>query len=206
MEFDNICYLDVDVYVQGSFQYIWQESKRKILLYDTNHGLQVENYRTICEQFKEFLRDEEYLTHYGGEFFSAKKEAAKRFIAECERIFDEMQERKFCTDKGDEFIVSIAANRMAGEIKNAGAYIYRFWTGLSFRLISTCYTRIVVLHLPAEKERGMVRLYDKYVKKGRIPQNKKVWELCHLTSWRIKIACDIVMPKVINRLFKKFKS
>lgn len=199
MEYSNICYLDADVYVQGNFHYIWKESEKKVLLYDINHGLQVEHYKEICEQFKEFLGKTEYLTHYGGEFFSATRDKAKRFIAECEKIFNEMQDKQFYTDKGDEFIVSIAANRMPGEIKNAGAYIYRFWTGLSFRLISSCYTRILALHLPAEKERGMVRVYNRYVRKGILPRSKKVWALCHITSCRLKTAFDIVASKILNR-------
>ena len=40
-----------------------------------------------------------------------------------------MLQKNFITTKGDEFILSLAANEMRESIKNAGAYIYRFWTG-----------------------------------------------------------------------------
>ena len=64
---------------------------------------------------------------------------------------------------------------------NAGAYIYRFWTG-SFRLISTCYkyNPVTILHVPAEKEYGMLKLYNKYISKGKIPTKKNVYRLLHL--------------------------
>lgn len=65
-----------------------------------------------------------------------------------------MIQKKFQTSKGDEFIISLVAAEMPEYIKNAGAYIYIFWTEAAFRLISTCYeyNKILILHLPAEKE------------------------------------------------------
>lgn len=95
-----------------------------------------------------------------------------------------MIEENFVTTKGDEFILSIAADNLKASVKNAGAYIYRFWTGASFRLISTCYeyNRITILHLPAEKEHGMIKMYDRYVQKGIIPTDKKAWSIFRLNK------------------------
>lgn len=95
-----------------------------------------------------------------------------------------MLQKNFITTKGDEFILSLAANEMRESIKNAGAYIYRFWTGAGFRLISTCYeyNRITILHLPAEKEQGMLKIYDKYIKIGKIPVDEKFGKLFDLIN------------------------
>ena len=49
--------------------------------------------------------------------------------------------------KGDEFILNLTVNEMKEIIKNAGAYICRFWTGLDFWLVSTCYEYNKVLIL-----------------------------------------------------------
>ena len=64
------------------------------------------------------------------------------------------------------------------------AYIYRFWTGASFRLVSTCYqyNRIIVLHVPAEKEKGMKKLYERYIQKGIVPADRIVWKTLRLLN------------------------
>lgn len=53
-EYDYIAYLDSDVYVQGDFEDIWKECDSRILLYDINHGLQVESYRHIVAEMQSF--------------------------------------------------------------------------------------------------------------------------------------------------------
>lgn len=185
--YKNICYMDSDVYVQENLNYLWEECEQNILLYDINHGLQVEDYRVICEEFASFFGEKKYLTHYGGEFFAASIENTRVFVNSLENIYQEMRKRNFVTSKGDEFLISITASIMRGTIKNAGAYIYRFWTAPGFRLVSTCYqyNNVSILHLPNEKNRGMLRIYNLYIKKGKIPSNQTVWRICRLSSFSI---------------------
>lgn len=161
-------YMDTDVYVQGSLDSLWEECDQNIMLYDINHGLQVKDYRILMEEVEAFLGKRRLITHYGGEFVAANRDRAIAFSEKCLTIYREMVERGFTTTKGDEFILSVAADEMKIEVKNAGAYIYRFWTG-SFRLVSTCYENnaVSILHVPAEKECGMIKLYDRYVSKGK---------------------------------------
>ena len=111
-----------------------------------------------------------------------------------------MIEKDFTTTKGDEFILSLAASQMKDRIKNAGAYIFRFWTA-SFRLVSTCYAfnPVTVLHLPSEKEQGMLTLYDKFIRKNKIPTKKTVWRICHLKNMRFKSRVGSLLRKVLNR-------
>lgn len=184
--FEKLIYLDTDVYIQGNLESIWREVEQKILLYDINHGLEVEDYKEFCYEVNNFVcggtNTHPYITHYGGEFFSSNHKNAFQFVTYAEKIFDEMIRKNFQTSKGDEFIVSLAADEMPECIKNAGAYIYRFWTGATFRLVSTCYeyNKVLILHLPAEKEKGMIRLYSNYIRKGRMPSEQKVWKICRL--------------------------
>ena len=71
---------------------------------------------------------------------------------------------------------------MREDIKNAGAYIYRFWTGAKFRLVSSCYknNKVLILHMPAEKTRGILQLYSKYIAKEKFPTEHKVAKICRL--------------------------
>ena len=179
MKYMSVCYLDTDVYIQGNFEAIWRECEQNVMLYDINHGLNTDDYISLCDEVEEFYGNRKLITHYGGEFFAASSSNAKEFVNVCEQVYSKMLEKDFRTTKGDEFILSVAAENMKASIKNAGAYVYRFWTGASFRLVSTCYeyNRIIVLHLPAEKEHGMLKMYDHYIRRGIVPSDKNAWRI-----------------------------
>ncbi len=199
-DYKYVSYMDSDVYIQSSFDDIWEECNYSVLLYDINHGLQVKDYRIIVDEFYAFTGEKSLITHYGGEFFAANRDNARIFIDKCLDIYHEMIEKDFTTTKGDEFILSLAASQMKDRIKNAGAYIFRFWTA-SFRLVSTCYAfnPVTVLHLPSEKEQGMLTLYDKFIRKNKIPTKKTVWRICHLKNMRFKSRVGSLLRKVLNR-------
>ena len=198
-DYDRYIYTDADIFVQNPLDQVFLELKDHILLYDINHGLAVNDYRIIVEEFNRFGIDA-LITHYGGEFFGANRENAKVFLEECKKIFAQMQSENFATTKGDEFILSIAAYRLRQMVKNAGAYIFRFWTG-SFYLVSTCfrYNEVSILHLPSEKGKGMLKLYDYFVKKQAFPSKEKVHKICHLTHQ--PLACWA--KNQIKKLLKK---
>lgn len=184
MKYMSVCYLDTDVYIQGNFEAIWRECEQNVMLYDINHGLNTDDYISLCDEVEEFYGNRKLITHYGGEFFAASSSNAKEFVNMCEQVYSKMLEKDFRTTKGDEFILSVAAENMKASIKNAGAYVYRFWTGASFRLVSTCYeyNRIIVLHLPAEKEHGMLKMYDHYIRRGIVPSDKNAWRIFRLSK------------------------
>lgn len=191
LDYDNYAYLDSDVYVQDSFADVWKECSKKILMYDICHGLQVEDYQRFLKETTEFTGTETLgLTHYGGEFFAANRENAQAFVEECISVYGEMMQKSFKTSMGDEFISSLAAARIADKVRNAGAYIYRFWTR-RFHLMSTNYeyNPVAVLHVPQEKDFGMLKIFDRYVAHGRLPSRKKVWQLLHLchADWKIAL-------------------
>ena len=191
LDYDNYAFMDSDVYVQTDFSEIWKECQEKIMLYDICHGLQVEDYQRFLKEIHEFTnKDALGITHYGGEFFAANKENARLFVAKCLEVYREMMEKQYKTSCGDEFITSLAAAKMEGKVRNAGAYIYRYWTR-RFHLMSTNYqyNPVVVLHVPQEKDFGMIQIFDKYVSHGVLPSQKKVWRLLHLThaDWKISL-------------------
>lgn len=180
-DYDYYCYLDIDVVANRSLAELWPECDHNIMLYDIEHGLQVPNYVTFLQEIVDFDSKASCITHYGGEFFAANRKNAEVFLAECNKVYEEMIARNTTTTKGDEFILSLVAARNRQLIKNAGAYVRRFWTG-SFRLISTCYEfdPVSVLHLPAEKRDGIIKLYRRYIAKGKYPTNNQIYRICHL--------------------------
>ncbi len=193
-------YLDSDVYISNSFETIWTECDEHIMLYDINHGLGTPDYKTFTLECEAFLSEKRLLTQYGGEFFAANKDNAKLFIDTCTNIFNEIVNRRFITTKGDEFIISLAAKDLKSKVKNARAYIYRFWTG-DFYLVSTCYqyNPVTILHLPAEKEKGMLKIFDKYISQSKIPSKKVVWRVCHLQRQSLILKCKLFIKKILRR-------
>lgn len=201
LPYDNFAYVDSDVYIQSDFRDIWTECSKSILLYDICHGLQVGNYRYLLKEFIEFTGEDAIgLTHYGGEFFASNRMNAKMFIDECLQVYLKIKQNSFQTRNGDEFITSLAASKLKN-IRNAGAYVYRYWTG-GFYLVSTNYmfNPVVVLHVPSEKERGMLKIFDKYVVKGKLPSIESVWGLLHIRRPKLNTYLKIKLASILKKV------
>ena len=56
MKYESICYMDTDVYIQGSFDAIWTECRQNIMLYDINHGLNTRDYVLLYDEIESFLQ------------------------------------------------------------------------------------------------------------------------------------------------------
>ncbi|MBE6599436.1 MAG: hypothetical protein E7638_08350, partial [Ruminococcaceae bacterium] len=123
-EYENYSYFDADIYVQRSFDDIWEECTQNVMLYDINHGLQVKNYRTLLDEAEAYYGERRLITHYGGEFFAANRKNARMMAEECLAVYKKMCEEGHQTTRGDEFILSIAAEAKRDIVKNAGAYVH----------------------------------------------------------------------------------
>lgn len=189
--YEYFAFLDSDVFVQGSFKPIWEEAQYNIMLYDLNEP--VDGY--MVKEMQDFLKTKKFLTHYGGEFFAASKELSFGFVNECLGVFDQMIAVNFVTTSGDEFITSIAAFRLKPLVKNSASYVSRYWTG-SYRLMCNNYKNIIVLHMPAEKEQGILRLFNKYIKKNIMPSKQAVWRVCHLNKQSYRVIIGTVARKL----------
>ena len=184
------------MYIQASLNSIWQELQENILLYDINEGLNIPSYLAMLEQTRKFTPDKKFITRYGGEFVAANRENAGKFISEARKIFNAIKDSGQVVTGGDEVIIAMTADKLKNLIRNAGSYIFRFWTG-SFRLVSNCYKSnpVAILHMPSEKTRGLIKIYDKYIKKNKLPANKRVWKICKL-SGSIKLVIFLLLCKI----------
>lgn len=143
------------------------------------------------------------VTHCGGEFYAANRTDAELFVEACKNVYLEMLNKGFVTSQGDEFISTIVAHRLKNKVKNAAPYVNRFWTG-TFRLISTNYKQnpVVVLHCPAEKEYGMVALYNRFISKGKIPSRKVAHRILHLESSSFITIIKRFIKQILNRCYE----
>ena len=201
-DYKNYCYVDSDVFFQKQLDNIWEECAAHILLFDTTCGLQVASNVRLLNDILSFDKNIEPMpTHWGGEFFAANKEMSVLWINECDKVFTKMKEDNFITRYGDEFILTVAATHMHQYIKNAGAYVFRFWTG-SWRYISSSYRNdpVIILHVPAEKNEGMRRLFT-IIKKDRFPSNKRVWRILHISRKKPRV----ILYDLFNGIVSLFK-
>lgn len=180
-QYDNYLLLDLDTFTQSELDDLWREAEHNIMLYDINHRLTIPDCAAFNDEVDSFMGKSRALTNYGGEFIAGNHELLSTFIAECESVFEQMNRLNFRTAFGDEFIIRIAADRLRPCVKNAGGYIHRFWTG-TFRLMSTCYhfNAVSVLHVPNEKNSGLIRVYNYISKQGKVPLSSRVHGMLHL--------------------------
>ena len=200
-DYDYYCYVDTDIIANRPLDDVWKECEEHIMLYDINHGLNVKDYSNFLEESNHFLGKTTYTTHYGGEFFASNRKNAKIFIDECQHIYNEIIKRDFVTSCGDEFILSLAARDLNTLIKNAGAYIFRFWTG-SFRLVSTSYkyNPVSILHLPSEKTDGIIKAFDKFVKKNKFPPKNKIYKMCHIRKIKLTVRIKSFIKRILTTI------
>lgn len=196
--YDAIACLDSDIYIQASFAPVWESLNTCGMYYRMGSGRPDSTASKIYGEAAAFRGTDEEFTHFGGEFFVASSENMRSITEKEEAVFEKMLESGFRVSTGDEFISSMVANDMQARIQLANEYIFRFWTG-SFRSISPAYkTTLICLHVPAEKASGMIRLFDRYISRGRIPSRECVWNVLHIPRRSIKETAKFMAKKIIK--------
>ncbi len=182
--YQKLCYLDADVYVQKSFDAIWHQVEQKILLVDNKQDLTDENYRIFVEELQTFLQNKVLPTHWEGGFFAATQEDAALFLQRADVTYHQMLDRKVQTLMGDEFILGVAAEQLSDRTQDAGKYAAHYWTSpMRFSVTDSYHSAtMAVLHLPAEKQRGMITLYNRFISKHQLPTPAQVHKICRLSG------------------------
>lgn len=183
-DYDNYLLMDTDTYTFSGFGDMWEQTKDYLMLYDIGHRPTVPNCQKFYEQARDFAGVDKQITKYGGEFIAGNKNILKTFISKAEVVFKQMKDRKFATTCGDEFIINLVADDMRGDIKNATGYIARYWTGPDFYRVATnhIFDPISVLHLPAEKECGILAIYKYLIKRKALPSPARAFKMLNLPS------------------------
>jgi len=175
--YDRYLLLDADTYTTHDYKDLWAEADKGIVLYPLGHTYSHPDRDVIRRDFERLCPEEAKvlpITHYGGEFVCGTKEALVRFMDVCLDLFAKASGNNFDVEAtiGDESLWSIAAALLYKEIPviPATPYIFRFWTE-DFYLVSTVTVSnpVSIWHLPAEKDKGFIRMYNAYVKTGRFP-------------------------------------
>ncbi len=176
-QYDHILLMDADTYTTHSYNELWEEADYGVLLFPVGHSFHHSDREIIRRDFERYFPKEakEYnIVHYGGEFVAGSPKHLKRYLEICHLIYDKVKAAGYQMEPhaGDETIWSIAAALARTElaVTEAGAYLYRFWTG-EFYLVSTVTVSnpVCIWHIPNEKETGFLRIYEYYQKHKAFP-------------------------------------
>lgn len=186
LEYDNYLLIDTDTITINSFFDIWKESQAGILLYDLHHNYSHNTRAVLRKDYFHLFKKKHDINHFGGEFICGNKIDLKEFINECLSLYNSVKSQNFPVDIswGDEHLISICSIT-SSNIISGNSYIARYWTG-KFYYVSTNYIfdAVSILHIPNEKNHGLIRIYDFYIKKGRIPNIKNIAFLLGLPQAR----------------------
>lgn len=192
LDYDNYCMMDLDTVTIKSFQNIWIECTRRILLFDIQHSLDNYQCKKMNDEYRTLFHEEAMLTNYGGEFIAVNKSLGKTWISGCQQIYEKIKKEKFLTNHGDEFIISSVAYSIPQLIKSANPYISRYWTLRNFYRCSTdyYYDQVSILHLPSEKNSGFLKMYRYITDRRQLPTMRimqRVFTLAPIRNYRVLV-------------------
>ena len=177
---DKLIFMDNDIICVDSLFSLYEEiSDDVICLFDIQHSLENSDRKRIIENYKRVYPENPFpnCIHYGGEFVGSNGKNLKLLLSECDTAFQKLKNVSGIVDFNDENLFSFAADRIQSKIKikNANAYIYRYWTA-AFYLVSTNWINnpVVLWHLPTEKGNGIIWVYNYLISKGLLPPKQKM--------------------------------
>ena len=208
--YDKILLVDNDTVTMGGLQELWQEAEYGLLLYPVGHSFLHQERNLIRQDYQKLYPEKDRnIVHYGGEFICGKKEKLQEFMKICSTVYERIRERDYpvAENIGDETILAIAAAiyKENHTIYEAGAYINRFWTVKRFYLVSTntvC-NPVAIWHLPAEKDRGFVQMYDYFCKTGAFPKKEKACAMFGLLPAKRPFTFYVVKSNLLQKKSRK---
>lgn len=174
---DNVIMLDTDVICVGDLDPVFEEITYRVCLYDVQHSKKAKDRKFILDNYLKIYSDKQHceLIHYGGEFIGANGKYLKLLLDASKEVMQLSNSVSGLENFNDEHITSIAVYNNWNKIpvNNANAYIYRYWTHPDMYLVSTnyIYNPVVLWHLPFEKNRGFLFVYEYLTTKNKMPSN-----------------------------------
>ena len=207
LSFDYFIQIDCDVVCNGSLSDLIEDLQYGIMMlsgpFTYHHDVRV-LYRDI---YQKMYNDTNPMIKWGSGLIAGKVSDMRVFMDSCWKIYEQMQETPLDEMQlvGDEYITSVAAIHSGLPIYDGKAYMHVYWTG-RFYLASTNYKydKIVLLHVPVEKEIGIHTIYTFFTKHNRLPSKHKMYIFLSLPKARnpyIKSYIKAILRK-IRRLIK----
>ncbi|WP_303195083.1 hypothetical protein [Thomasclavelia spiroformis] len=182
LNYDYYLELDSDEICINSFDDMWYELNDKLLMYVSrfrfNHSTRKLYSDIYCNVYK-LIAFQGRISKTGGGFIAGNKNSILHFIDECNYVYSYLKENVDKLDKniGDELYTSIYYAKFSDRVKDASPYVDVYWTS-DFYYVSTNYKfdAVSLLHLPDEKQRGLLYIYDYFMKNGTFPSENLMFK------------------------------
>ncbi len=187
---NNTCYdyflgVDTDTYFSDELKMLWEECKFDYpLLYSLDAHIQSPTRSKVIKDYENLYSAYLPIVQIGGEFVAGTKTALSKLSDNIESIYSKIRENNFniSQDSGDEAILSMAAFGM--KTLPAVSYVRRYWGRRAFYDVDSAWNRIPIWHLPAEKNYGLLVMYKKIRKTGKLPKKKVAAKMFNLAIQR----------------------
>lgn len=197
--YSKILLVDTDTIFVKNINDIWNECDKYLLLYNPHYNYSEVDMIISRKIYNIINKAESNYIHYGGEFVCGTNDNIKKFLKRCRTVVNHMNLiEKNIEDLGDEQIISIAADMGEIDIKESNAYISRIWNTIRVREVPGNYRKLYILHVPSEKELGMIKLYNLLIKNKEV-KLKKIYRILNMKSSIIYI-----IIKKINRTLNNY--
>jgi lipopolysaccharide biosynthesis glycosyltransferase len=191
---DIVIMLDTDVICVSSLADLFEDLESDLFLYDVNHRRNNKDRKKIIDNYYRIYGKYSNLIHYGGEFICGKISVIQELYNACIKVIEESNSFNDLINFNDEHITSIAvANFLKDKVHNSECYIYRYWTD-KFYLASTNYlfNAVSLWHLPAEKNLGMLWMYNYIIKHNKLPNIQIMARMCRFPKPKKAIYLRII--------------
>lgn len=187
LNYDYYLQLESDEICIHPFNDMWRELDHKLLTvfspfrYDHPNRIVYSNlYNAYCNSANKAM-----IEKTGAGFVAGSKKAFQHFTETCDSIYQYLQTHidELDTSLGDELYTSLYCALYPEKVARANPYVDIYWTN-SFYFVSTnyFYDAVSVIHLPAEKNWGMIRLYQYLIKRGHLPKLSKIYKIMNFPN------------------------
>ena len=210
LNYEYFLELDSDEICINPFEDLWKELDNKILMYVSNFRTGHSTRLLYSEIYNNIYRkDEEIIINKaGGGFIAGRKNNLAHFMMECDKVYKFIQKNisDISTNIGDEIYTSIYYERYPEKVGHAGAYVDVYWTG-NFYYVSTNYQfdPVSIIHLPDEKQRGLLWIYRYFEKKQTLPPNKKLFTMLSFPKAHCSFSISRLWERVKTKYYNQVK-
>ncbi len=114
---------------------------------------------------------------WGGEFVCGDTSSLRLLLEGCDVVYARMNDLGVFSERGDEFLLYVSANRVGFPAVPANGYVHRIWTGRYYT--PSRHESYAVLHLPQEKNYAFPRAW-RALEQGRLVDTNTFKRWCGL--------------------------
>lgn len=182
-EYEFILGTDADTFFNDNLDLLWIECKyNHPILYPLGYNLFNPVRKQIIIDYQNINGCDDAIIQYGGEFIAGNKNALSSLSSEIQKVYSfTVKQETVLLDKtsGDEALLSMAAYRIE-HVLFALPYIKRYWTRKAYYDADSSFIHMPIWHLPAEKNYGLINVYNYYDKHKHLPPKKKIYKYFNL--------------------------